>query len=122
MLKFIRLTKKRKIMSDNTGKTVLALLAGAAIGAGLGILFAPDKGSNTRKKIRDGFEEGKENLKHRFDEVTENLKSKFSKTKLDLEGQFDHLLADSHHKKEELIETMERKLAELKKQAATAKN
>ena len=35
----------------NTGKVLLSVLAGAAIGASLGILFAPDKGSSTRKKI-----------------------------------------------------------------------
>ena len=46
-------------MTNNTGNTLLALLAGAAVGKGIGILFAPDKGSKTRKKIRDGFEHEK---------------------------------------------------------------
>ena len=39
-------------MSNNTGNTLLALLAGAAIGAIAGILMAPDKGSKTREKIK----------------------------------------------------------------------
>ena len=31
---------------------VLGLLAGAAIGSLLGVLFAPEKGSETRKRVR----------------------------------------------------------------------
>ncbi|UOK43135.1 MULTISPECIES: YtxH domain-containing protein [Flavobacterium] len=107
-------------MSDNTGKTVLALLAGAAIGAGLGILFAPDKGSETRRKIKEGLDHEKDVLKHRLSEVTDNIKSRFSRAKMDLESEFDHLLASNNHKKEEIIETLEKKLAELKNQAANA--
>ena len=38
-------------MANNTGTTILALLTGAAIGAGVGLLYAPDKGENTRKKL-----------------------------------------------------------------------
>jgi gas vesicle protein len=104
-------------MSDNTGKTILALLAGAAIGAGIGILFAPDKGSETRRKIREGVDHEKDLLKQRLSEVTDNIKSRFSKAKRDLESEVDHLLENSDHKREEIIEALEKKLAELKNKA-----
>lgn len=38
-------------------KTVGALLGGAAIGAGLGILFAPKSGVETRKELKEKMEE-----------------------------------------------------------------
>jgi gas vesicle protein len=37
--------------SNNTGKIIGALVIGVAVGGILGVLFAPDKGSETRKKI-----------------------------------------------------------------------
>src|SRR5687768_12159307 len=44
--------KPIKHMSNN-GKILWAVLAGAAVGAVAGILFAPAKGEDTRKRIGD---------------------------------------------------------------------
>ncbi|MCU0275285.1 MAG: YtxH domain-containing protein [Acidobacteria bacterium] len=41
-------------MSENTGsKMFFSFLTGAAIGAGLALLFAPQSGKETRKQIKD---------------------------------------------------------------------
>jgi gas vesicle protein len=47
---------------SNTTTIVSVALAGAAVGALLGILFAPDKGSATRQKLRGGAKKLAEDL------------------------------------------------------------
>jgi gas vesicle protein len=100
-------------MTGKTG-TLVAVLAGAAIGAGLGILFAPDQGANTRRKIREGYGTKKGELKDKLNELTEQLKNRLGTSKADLESGFDRLVASVEDKKDDIIDTLERKLEELK--------
>jgi gas vesicle protein len=48
--------------SNDTGKLIGAILLGAAVGVGIGVLFAPEKGSETRKKIINGLKDIAEEL------------------------------------------------------------
>jgi gas vesicle protein len=105
-------------MSNNTGNTLLALLAGAAIGAVAGILMAPDKGSKTREKIKDGFDDAKENLKNKFNSAKEQFKSKADNSQFDLEEIYDNLVSNMSHKTEDVILFLETKLADIKKENA----
>lgn len=57
----------------NNGKILLGVLAGVAAGATLGILFAPDSGTNTRKKILKKGEDYAGNLKSQFNGAVESL-------------------------------------------------
>ena len=91
-----------------TGNILLGLAAGAAIGVGLGILFAPDKGKVTREKIKDSVSDKAEKLKEQLDRLTENVEEKV-----------DTLLSKSSYKAEDVITFLEKKLAALK--AANAK-
>ena len=65
----------------NSGKLLLGVLAGAAIGATLGILFAPDKGSTTRKKISKKGQDFAEELGEKFNGIIENVTQKFESMK-----------------------------------------
>jgi gas vesicle protein len=59
--------------NENTNaKLVGALLVGAAIGGALGILFAPEKGSVTRKKIAGKSEDLAKDIKEKVREYSEN--------------------------------------------------
>jgi gas vesicle protein len=57
----------------NTGKAILAVLVGAAAGAALGILLAPEKGSDTRKKIIRKGEDLASSLNDKIDEKFDRL-------------------------------------------------
>jgi len=103
-------------MSSRNGNSLIALLAGAAVGLGLGILFAPDKGSKTREKIKDGFDDFKDEVKNKFNAVEDGAKEKFSNTKEQIMESIEDLLSESSHKADEAISFLEEKLAELKKQ------
>ena len=60
-------------------KLISGLLVGAAVGAVLGILFAPDKGTETRKKMAKKAEDLGDELKNKYSEAKETLREKFEK-------------------------------------------
>lgn len=102
-------------MNKDFGNTVAALLVGAIIGAGAGVLFAPDEGRKTRKKIQKSFTKKSNKLKDNLDELSENLKNKAEKLTGTLEENIENLLTKSNYKAEEAIQVLERKLEQLKK-------
>jgi gas vesicle protein len=65
----------------NTGKVVLGTLAGLAIGGILGVLFAPEKGSVTRLKIRDQGNDYADKLKLKYNEFADTIAEKMHSAK-----------------------------------------
>lgn len=68
----------------NSSKVLLGVLAGVAAGAIAGILFAPAKGTKTRKRIANTGAGYVKEVKEKFDKVTKD----FSK-------QYDTILQDA---------------------------
>ena len=99
---------------SNNGNTFLGILAGTAIGTVLGILYAPDKGINTRRKLAEEASYAKD----RFVENTYQLRDQVADTiahkKENLDSQIESIVSNASYKAEEVITVMEQKLAELK--------
>ena len=77
---------------NNTGKILTAVAAGAAAGAILGVLFAPDKGSETRRKIN---EQGKK--------IADGVKDKLQKGKEKANDLKESIVKAVNDKAEELV-------------------
>jgi gas vesicle protein len=86
----------------STKNILLATVTGLAAGIALGILFAPDKGEKTRRKIlkkkgeyldelNDRFNEFKEGIEELQNEVAEDTKDLIKKGKLKADKIVDHV-------------------------------
>ena len=59
-------------------QVILGVLGGLAAGALLGILFAPHKGSKTRKMILNKGEDYAGELKNKFDSLYDNVTNQYN--------------------------------------------
>lgn len=69
----------------NSSKVLLGVLLGVAAGAAMGILFAPEKGSTTRRDILDKGEGYLDDIKGTFNDMMETLAQKFDMAKNEAE-------------------------------------
>lgn len=61
----------------SSGKIVTGIMIGAAAGAILGVLFAPDKGSTTRKKIAKKSSDLKDSVKDKVNDLVDSIAAHF---------------------------------------------
>ena len=105
-------------MTNDSGNTLLALLTGAAIGAGIGILYAPDKGTKTRKKIKRKAIETTDDITNRISHAKEELTKTAEAKKVDFEHKLEETISNMSYKADDIITALEKKLADLKNKNA----
>jgi len=105
---------------SKTGNTILALVTGAAIGAGLGLLYAPESGDKTRKKISKNAKEAKRKLEKQISETSEQLSASAKQAKKSFDSKLEDTLKTASSKADDILVSMEKKLEELRKKNAKA--
>jgi gas vesicle protein len=90
-----------------TGNVLAGLLAGVAVGAVLGILFAPDKGSNTRKRILSKSKDCTDSVKDKISELGNTLMNKAD----DVEQEAEQMASKGKEKYDEVKRDLEQATA-----------
>ena len=98
-------------MSKKSGNTLLAFLLGATTGAVLGILYAPDKGENTRQKLSFQLEKYRGMLQNFVNDLIDGKETPLT-TEAKSQGQ--RVVADAKLKAEKLLEDVDELLEQIK--------
>jgi gas vesicle protein len=99
-------------MKKNTLALVAALIGGAAIGTFVGVLYAPDKGINTRDRLSFRLYKTRDRLRALLDELVDDKENAISSAQE--EGK--KLVSDVSEKAEDLITDIEKLISQIKPQ------
>lgn len=85
-----------------TDKVILGVLGGLAAGAIMGILFAPDKGTKTRKKIKRKGNEYADEIMDKFDTALDTISNKYDTLKQEGQSLYEEGKSKFNKSKKEL--------------------
>ncbi len=92
------------------GSNFLMFITGAAVGAAIGILYAPDKGINTRDKLSYRLDKYREMLENLLEDISENKELGLSTAKSDGEK----VISSAKVKAEQLLSDVDELLNQIK--------
>jgi gas vesicle protein len=95
---------------SRSSKTLWAFIVGAAAGAVVGILYAPDKGENTRNKLYFQLNKYRDQLKQLINDIVDGKEIPDSMAKS--EGK--KVVNDTKVKAEKLLEDVEKMMSQIK--------
>jgi gas vesicle protein len=95
---------------SRSSKTLWAFIVGAAAGAVVGILYAPDKGENTRNKLYFQLNKYRDQLKQLINDMVDGKEIPDSMAKS--EGK--KVVNDTKVKAEKLLEDVEKMMSQIK--------
>ena len=96
-------------------ESFLGFLAGAAVGALAGILFAPAAGDETRKKIMEAASEGYDQAKEGAEELSHKAEVRYRYARREMNALKKTLMEQGEELKEEARKTLMEKLDKLEK-------
>lgn len=99
---------------NKSSSTLLALVLGGAIGAAVGILYAPEKGEKTRKELSKKARKQQEKLTKQLKQTQATHVDSAQKAKLSFEEKLNETISTASYKADDVIATLESKLVDLR--------